>query len=331
MIIYNIEKAFIQFKSKRVLVIGDAMIDTYVFGRIDRMSPEAPIPVIVQQNIERRLGGAANVALNLKSMGCDPVLATVIGDDENGRYVRELMDQNDLVADCLIEDEKRVTTEKRRIIDGTRQVVRVDIEETTPISVDMTSRLIDSITNLLPEVHVLIFQDYDKGVLNADLIQEVIVRCNQLLIPVVVDPKERNYFEYKGCALFKPNLREFGIAHESSMAANKINELKQLSLEVLKMMDCGILLLTLSENGLIISNDENTEWVSAAQIKLKDVSGAGDTVVAVAALGLAIGLPLKMIGQLANQAGAIVCEQDGVVAVNRIELTKRAAFIFSKS
>ncbi len=311
------------------MVLGDTMVDTYVFGHVSRMSPEAPVPVVVQDKVEQRLGGAANVALNLKSLGSDVILTSVIGADMNGELIMKLLSENDLTTEFVVNDKSRVTSEKRRVIDGTSQVVRIDTENTSPISQELTRLLLGKVLSILPEIDVLIFQDYDKGVLTANLIEKVISQCKNLSIPVVVDPKERNYFSYKGATLFKPNLREFEKAHQITIDLENIEDLKKKARDACYELQCNILLLTLSAHGLLIVDKQNFEWVPAAKIELKNVLGAGDTVVAVAALCLAIGLSIPIIGQLANEAGALVCEQYGVVPVEKNKLIKRGEQHFS--
>lgn len=321
----NIEEVFDAFKTTRVLVLGDIMIDNYVFGRNDRISTEAPVPVFVQEKEERRLGGAGNVAINLRALGSEVTLVSVIGDDRNGGLIIQLMREADLISDYVISS-NRVTTEKKRIIEGNTQVIRIDNEETSQISEELSKSLLESVLSKLPEIDVLIFQDYDKGVLAEGLIREVIANCKELSIPVVVDPKEDNYFNYKGATLFKPNLREFEKAHHVLKLGDE-NELIATAQNCIRELGCDLLLLTLSGDGLLITDSVNSERIPGVQISLVDVSGAGDTVVAVAALCSSMGLSISLVGQIANEAGALVCEQHGVVSVNKETLMQRVSHL----
>ncbi len=325
----NIEEIFDTFKTTRVLVLGDVMIDNYVFGRNDRVSTEAPIPVFVQEKEERRLGGAGNVAMNLKALGSEVTLVSVIGNDQNGAFIIQLMREAGLTSDYVISS-NRVTTEKKRIIERSTQLIRIDKEETSHISEELSRSLVESVIFKLPEIDVLIFQDYDKGVLTESLIKEVITNCKELSLPVIVDPKEGNYFNYSGTTLFKPNMREFEKAHRVQIQGGDVNGLIITAQKCIQELDCDILLLTLSGDGLLIIDSDNSERISGVKINLKDVSGAGDTVIAVAALCLSIGLSVKLIGQIANEAGALVCEQYGVVSVNKEALMRRVAHLQPK-
>lgn len=310
-------------------MVGDSMIDTYVFGHSERMSPEAPVPVVVQERAEKRLGGAANVAVNLLSLGCKVNIASITGQDENGDQFKKLMDKNGLSTDLIFTDPNRPTTEKRRIFNGTEQVVRVDIENTHPINDSLVDEILDGLESQLGSIDLLVFQDYDKGVLTKRLISKLISRCNELSIPIVVDPKERNYFHFTGATLFKPNRREFESAHQVKLDLSDIKDLEEKVSIARRELKCKILLLTLSENGLIIYDGQNLELIPPIEIDIKDVSGAGDTVVAVAALCLSANMSITEIGQITNEAGALVCEENGVVAVDGGRLMERSGDFIS--
>ena len=300
------------------------MIDSYLIGRSDRMSPEADIPVVVQESTEDKLGGAANVALNLRALGCTVELVSVIGDDDNGQKLIQLLDQNNISPNSLVIDDLRKTTQKLRVFAGHSPVVRIDDEDTHNLSDKLLKQVISKCLPLLEKVDGLIFQDYDKGVISETLITPVLKRAKELNIKVIVDPKECNYFNFKGVSLFKPNLREFQHAHNITLNIDSDNKGVKRTLQgIRKDLQCGILLLTLSSEGLIIISEDNYYRVPAIDINLVDVSGAGDTVIAVAALGLLLDLPVLSIAEICNMAGGLACEQFGVVPIGSDHLLSR--------
>jgi rfaE bifunctional protein kinase chain/domain len=197
-----------QFENIPVLVIGDVMIDAYLFGNVERISPEAPVPIVAVNKKENRLGGAANVALNLVALGAKPILCSVIGNDLEANDLLNLLQENKIDASGIIKSNDRITTTKTRIISQNHQMIRIDNEDATNINHAQTLLLIDKIKELLPLAKIVIFEDYDKGVITEKLIDEISKAANDLGIPTVVDPKKRNFGFYKNVTLFKPNLKE---------------------------------------------------------------------------------------------------------------------------
>lgn len=304
-----------QFNSVKVLIIGDVMIDSYLWGKVDRISPEAPVPVVNVQKREKRLGGAANVALNVQSLGATPVLCSVIGTDTDGEEFVKLLDQGNLSTEGIIKSETRITTIKHRIIAGSQQMLRVDSETDVQISGEEELLLIEKTKELMLSCHVVIFEDYDKGVLGKNSIKNIIDFANQNNIPTVVDPKKRNFLFYENATLFKPNLKELKeglkLDFEGDLITNVTKGIDKLK-EQLKVKSSFV---TLSEHGVLISDGVDYYHIPAHKREIADVSGAGDTVISVAALCVALGMNLKSVAQLSNLAGGIVCEHIGVVPI----------------
>lgn len=322
----KIQQLFDSFDDTHALVIGDVMIDAYYWGRVDRVSPEAPVPVVSVTNREYRMGGAANVALNLQSLGAKVSLCSVLGADENGEVFRSLMDDQGLESNGLIVDSNRPTTVKTRILSQSQQMLRVDEERTDLLSEQVENELFDKIDAYLTQhsVDVVIFEDYDKGVCTPSLIRKVIDRCILLGIPVTVDPKRKQFFDYSGCTLFKPNLKELREGLGVNHIEPKRNKLEEMVNRLRDKMPFDGALITLSEHGVFYSQSNDSEIIPAHQRAISDVSGAGDTVIATASLCLAQKASLRIVAQVANLAGGLVCESLGVVPIDRDALLKEA-------
>ena len=315
----ELKKIFDSFSNVRVLIIGDAMVDAYIWGKANRLSPEAPVPIVTVQKKETRLGGAANVALNVQAMGAIPILCTLIGNDMFGREFTNLMETQKLSTQAILKSELRVTTVKTRVIGNNHHLLRVDEEIETEVSPTETQELFNTIDILIKEnkVDVIVFEDYDKGVITPELIQRVVVLASKNKIPIAVDPKKKNFQHYKNVTLFKPNLKELkeGIKVEINLA-NKII-LSAVSEEIRTRQGIENIMITLSENGMFISNKKINHIIPAHMRNISDVSGAGDTVVSIAALCLALKLDSILMVELANIAGGLVCEKVGVVPIDK--------------
>ncbi len=312
-----------RFAQLQVLVVGDVMIDRYITGKVDRISPEAPVPVVHFQSEEDRLGGAGNVALNMISLGANPILCSVIGDDAEGRQLGHLLPQNGLSTEGLISSAERPTTVKTRLMAQHQHLLRIDRESDHDLSEDETTRLLNRIRELLQkrEVHLIVFQDYNKGVLTERVIREVLAEAGSRGIPTAVDPKRRNFWAYKGASLFKPNLKEVRDSLPFAVEANP-GSLHAAAAFIRSKLQNEITLITLSDKGLYIEQNGAQELVGTRPRSIADVCGAGDTVISVAALGRAAGLNMSDIAQLANLAGGLVCEKAGVVPVDQGELER---------
>jgi len=314
---------FEAFQRQNILVLGDVMIDRYLEGRVDRVSPEAPVPVVHLQQRESRLGGAANVALNLKALGATPYLCSVIGADENGRRLQQLLPTHQLSAKGLLVSEERQTTVKSRVIAGAQHLLRVDEEDTHDLSEKEAAGLLGNIAALMEAkaIHAILFQDYNKGVLSYQVIREVILEAIKRDIPTAVDPKFHNFWGYKRINLFKPNLKEMQ-AQLPFPIEPTLASLSKASEHLRSRLDNQFTLITLSEKGVFYDAGQGGRTMPTHPRSIADVCGAGDTVFALAGLGLSLGMDMETIAQLANLAGGQVCEKVGVVPVDRSQLQR---------
>ena len=320
----SLEEIFSAFNNLKVLVLGDVMIDSYLWGKVERISPEAPVPILNVEKREIRLGGAANVALNIQALGATPIICSVIGNDMDGNNLLTLLKENKLSGEGIILSEERITTIKHRIISGSHHLLRVDQETDKEITGNEKEKLIEKIIGLLDGTDAVIFEDYDKGVLNEEVIITIIAKAKALKIPTIVDPKKRNFMHYKEASLFKPNKKEMKEGLKLDTDLHEVTEIEK-SVQMLKdQMKLESVLITLSENGVYIQNEKEKIHLPAHVRKIADVSGAGDTVVSIAALCLALGLSAKTIAALSNLAGGLVCEQVGVVPVEKNKLLEEA-------
>ncbi len=312
------------FSRLKVLIIGDLMIDSYTWGRVSRISPEAPVPVVNVIRRESRLGGAGNVVLNIASLGATAVICSVIGDDAPGRELQKIILDSNLSTEGLIVEPGRMTTVKERIIAGSQQVVRVDSETESSISSSSQKALLAHIKDSISDVDVIIFEDYDKGVLSAELIQSVISMAKENNIPTVVDPKRKNFFAYKGATLFKPNLHELRDGLGLMPMDFDVDHLAETVRKFKVSQEFTGVFVTLSERGVYIDFENDQQLIPAHIRQISDVSGAGDTVISIAACVLALGGSTEQIASLANLGGGLVCESLGVVPINLALLSKEA-------
>jgi D-glycero-beta-D-manno-heptose-7-phosphate kinase len=313
-----------KFSSLRVLVIGDLMVDAYTWGKVNRISPEAPVPVVNVIKRESRLGGAGNVVLNIASLGAKPYVCSVIGDDSTGETLQGILKAVGLSTAGIITEKGRPTTVKERVIAGSQQLIRVDSETEAPISVASSNALLKQVKAWLPEVDVILFEDYDKGVLSQVLIQEIISLAKAHQIPTVVDPKKKNFFAYSGATLFKPNLNELRDGLGLEPDAIKPEAIAKTVADFKAAQSFTGLFVTMSERGVYMDYVTDQIQIPAHIRQIADVSGAGDTVISIAACALAAGGSAKQIAELANLGGGLVCESLGVVPID-VELLKREA------
>jgi rfaE bifunctional protein kinase chain/domain len=303
------------------MVIGDVMIDRYLDGRVDRISPEAPVPVMLLGKEENRLGGAANVALNLRALGAEVMLAGALGQDDNTTHFRQLLVENAISGELLLEDPSRPTTVKTRLVAQGQQLLRVDREETHPISEAIVAQLLAAVETALESktIDLVLLQDYNKGILTEALIAGVIDLCEQHQVLSAVDPKKENFWSYRGVSLFKPNLREIQAQCDFSVLP-QLDSLDRAARHIFEKTEAKNVMITLSEHGIYVHDGTQSAIFPTHARDVADVSGAGDTVISVAACALAAGMPLGEIARLANLAGAQVIAKSGVVAVDLSEL-----------
>ncbi len=321
-----IRDAFRSFNNLNVLIIGDVMVDSYMWGKVSRISPEAPVPIVAVEQKERRLGGAANVALNIQAMGANPILCSVIGVDHDGLIFLDLLKQQKLSQKGILKSRNRITTNKTRVIGNNHQMLRVDEEDEHDISQSESDQLLQLISFILQhdKIDVIIFQDYNKGLITPRLITKVVDLAKKQGIPIAVDPKKRNFNNYKGVTLFKPNLKELKEGLKLDFNPDNLKELAKAVSSFRVRQKINTALITLSEKGIYTNSRSEKELIPAHIRKIADVSGAGDTVISVAALCLALELHAIVLASLANLAGGIVCEQVGVVPINKEQLLEEA-------
>ena len=322
---------FDKFNGLRILVIGDVMLDAYVMGKVNRISPEAPVPIVSLENEDARIGGAGNVALNLLALGAKPIICGVIGEDSSGDKLLNLFEKNGISTDGLVKSMVRKTTVKTRVISNKQQLLRIDSESTFPLLESEEIKLNNTIQNIINQgIEGIIFEDYNKGVLTDSVIQNTIKIAKEKDIPTAVDPKKENFLSYKGVSLFKPNLKELKEGLNINFDFNTNKELLEKGIELLEeKLQNEISFVTLSENGVFIKNQTEKYYVPAHMRSISDVSGAGDTVIAVATLCLISGASTKQIAEISNLAGGLVCEKSGVVSISKNDLLKEVSELLS--
>jgi rfaE bifunctional protein kinase chain/domain len=310
---------FAAFTNLHVLIVGDVMVDAYVWGRASRLSPEAPVPVVNVDRTENRLGGAANVALNVQALGATPLLCAVVGDDQGGDQLLRLLHENHLPDTGIIRSAHRPTTFKQRILAQGQQLVRIDSEVETDLNAEEAAQLLAAYDDLLPRADVVIFEDYDKGVLSEAIITQCIARARERGIPTVVDPKKKNFLAYRHCTLFKPNLKELreGLKLEFGAPDADRPGFEAAVARLREVLTPDIVLVTLSEHGVFAQQGAAKTYLPAHLRTISDVSGAGDTVISIAACCVALAQPAAFTAALANLGGGLVCEQVGVVPVEK--------------
>ncbi len=322
----HIREIFKSFNNLNVLIIGDVMIDSYLWGKVNRISPEAPVPIVSVQKKERRLGGAANVALNIQALGANPVLCSVIGVDLEGQAFMDLLKTQKLSQKGILKSRDRITTVKTRVIGNNSQLLRVDEEEESDIVPSETQQLLTLISYIIShdKIDVILFEDYNKGLINPKLISKVVELAKSKGIPTCVDPKKKNFNSYKGVSLFKPNLKELREGIKIDISADNINELQRTVSSYRVKQKIETVLVTLAEKGVITNSRKVKEHISAHIRSIADVSGAGDTVISVAALCRALECNDILTAAISNLSGGLVCEQIGVVPINKEQLLEEA-------
>ena len=318
----DFEKLFHQFAQLKVAVIGDVMLDTYWWGKVDRISPEAPVPVVAVSKKEQRIGGAGNVALNLHSLGAAVSVISVLGKDDDGEQLTKLFAENNINTKYLVYSQQRITTNKIRIISRNQHMMRLDAELINDITAADEEKLLTAFENFIAAENpdVVVLEDYNKGVLTENVIAKIISLCKKNNILTTVDPKRKNFFSYRGVDIFKPNLKE--VKEGLNLLSDEVSEniLKDIHLQLQQKLQHKISFITLSEKG-VFYNDEKTAAIIPTHIRnVADVSGAGDTVIAVASLVYAATKNVTLMADVANIAGGLVCEEVGTVAIDKEKL-----------
>lgn len=318
----NFEELFSGFANSKVAIVGDVMLDTYWWGNVDRISPEAPVPVVALRKKELRVGGAANVALNTVSLGAQTTIFSVIGKDDDGNELVRLLKENNIDTKGILSSEKRITTNKTRVMSRNQQMMRLDAEMTSDIDVLLEDELLQNINAhfISNKPDVLIFEDYNKGVLTARLITELIRLCKAHNIVTSVDPKKKNFLAFKGVTIFKPNLKEIREGLNLLTDSVDLHSLKDMHQALQEKLDHKVSFITLSEKGVFYQEGEDMKIIPTHIRNIADVSGAGDTVIAVASLVYAATKNMHIAAEMANIAGGLVCEEVGTAPISKQKL-----------
>jgi len=315
----DVESFFEKAASVRALVIGDLMLDEYLWGRAERISPEAPVQVVEVTREDLRLGGAGNVVHNLAALGCQVAVCSVIGSDENGSLLRRAFEAKGVGLEGLFEDPERRTSKKTRVIAANQQIVRIDRETKSVIGACCEKGILDYLSARLGDFNVIVVSDYLKGVLTPSVLSAVCRAGRDLGIPVVVDPKGSDYGKYRGATLLTPNRKEAEIA--SGIAITDLDSLERAAQGLLGELDLDALLITRSEAGMsLFPSKGDSVHIPTVAREVFDVTGAGDTVISVLSLGLACGLPLPEAARIANVAAGIAVGKLGTSTVSPEEI-----------
>lgn len=325
------DELFQQFSQLKAGVIGDVMLDTYMWGHVERISPEAPVPVVALDKTEYRVGGASNVALNIASLGGSVSILSVIGNDDDGKQLRQLLEHQQIKTDFLLSSDKRATTSKTRIISRNQQMMRLDKEIASDLGYEDENRLILALQTFIAQEKpdVIIFEDYNKGVLTELVIQKAIALCKHHGIISTVDPKRKNFFSYKSVDVFKPNLKE--VKDALNMLVDVVNEetLRNIHALLKEQLEHRISFITLSEKGVFYQDEQKAAVIPSHLRSIADVSGAGDTVIAVASLVYAATKDVELMAEVANIAGGLVCEEVGTAAIDRDRLMQECKLLLN--
>lgn len=325
------KKLFDGFSSLKAGIIGDVMLDTYMWGKVERISPEAPVPVVTLQNKEYRIGGAGNVALNCRSLGAKATLLSVTGDDADALVLKELLEKNGIDTSYILPGARRITTNKMRIISRSQQMMRLDAEVAHDLDPDEENLFLDKVAEYLTreQPQVIILEDYNKGVLTARVIKQVITWCKERNIIIAVDPKRHNFFSYTGVDIFKPNLKEVKEALNFTATAVTEAGMNELHSALSSRLQHAISFITLSEKGVFYHQGNSGHIIPSHIRNIADVSGAGDTVIAVASLVYASTKDVRLMAETANIAGGLVCEEVGTAVINKEKLLQECELLLS--
>lgn len=325
----NFDQLFAAFSTTKIVIVGDIMLDTYWWGSVDRISPEAPVPVVSLHKKEHRVGGAANVALNTAALGAQTGIISVVGEDADGDQLISLMQTYGIDTSGVISSTKRITTNKVRVMGRNQQMMRLDAEVTSDINSELEQQIIVAVEKYIDEhaPAVLIFEDYNKGVLTKNVIEALTAICNRKGIITAVDPKRKNFLSFKNVTLFKPNLKE--VKEGLNLLIEQINEqsLQEIHGALKQALNHSISLITLSEKGIFYQKGNESHIIPTHIRNIADVSGAGDTVIAVASLVYAATNNIRLAAEMANIAGGLVCEEVGTAAIDKGKLLEECMLL----
>tara|TARA_E500000178_G_scaffold354260_1_gene422645 strand:- start:1760 stop:3190 length:1431 start_codon:yes stop_codon:yes gene_type:complete len=315
------------FSKSKILCIGDVILDSYVIGDVDRISPEAPIPIFKFGSERFVLGGAANVARNIISGGAKCTLLSVIGKDQAGKTIRKLIGTHKKLTPKLVEDASRITTKKTRFMSGQQQILRVDEEKKNEISNTIEKKVFSTFKQIINDFDIVVISDYDKGILTSNILQKIINFCNSRDKTTIIDPKKKNFFLYSNASIITPNFKELlsasDVLQENQVSENKLVE--KLSKNLIKKFNFKAVLTTRSSSGMsLISTKDETFHLSSRALEVYDVSGAGDTVAAYLSLALTKGMKLKEACEIANTAAGVAVGKLGTASVNYEEVFRES-------
>ena len=318
----DIKGLFAAFEKKTVLVVGDVMIDSYIFGS----KPVADgVPVINTKRKEKRLGGAANVALNVQALGATPILCSVVGDDHEGQIFERLLEVQGMPKKGIIRSQNRRTTTKLRVLGGSNQLVRVDSEDVHPL-IDLDRKaLLSHINNLAKECDLIIFEDYDKGTIHSEIISETISIAEQQGIPVAVDPRQKNFFSYSAASLFKPGVEELEGYLDVRLTNKNEEELGELMNKLHEEIGAEKYVVSLDHGDILYHSGNISKVFPTHHTGIADMSGVGNAIISVAGLSLTLGLKDEAIAELSNIAAGVVAQYSGVVPISKDQFLKEAS------
>lgn len=311
------------FTGKRIAVVGDVMLDRYFWGSVHRISPEAPVPVVEVENESVRLGGAANVAHNIRALGGEPLLVGLIGDDHPGKQFLDMLAEMNLPADGIVTDTDRPTTIKTRVIAAGQHVVRIDNESKQDSPEHLEQRVIDAVKYGIHSLDAILIEDYNKGVVTRRVIQELTAIAIKYNRVITVDPKFNNFLEYRGVTLFKPNRREA----EEVLGGRLVTDadVEGAGRQLLEILKAQNVLLTRGAAGMsLFEAGGRITHIPTTAVNVQDVSGAGDTVISTLTLALAAGMGVREACMLANCAAGVVVASVGIVPISQVELVAAA-------
>jgi D-glycero-beta-D-manno-heptose-7-phosphate kinase len=318
----DFKQLFGQFERLKAGVIGDMMLDTYLWGHVERISPEAPVPVVALERTEYRIGGAGNVALNLASLGAGVDVLSVVGKDGDGVKLSALLENKGIGTGGLLKSEGRITTSKARVMGRNQQMLRLDSETTKDLGKAEEDALLAEVRRYIAveAPQVIIFEDYNKGVLTPRVIREALALCRDHGVITAVDPKRKNFFSYEGVTIFKPNLKEVREGLNILAEDIRLPALRQIHQQLAERLRHQISFITLSEKGVFFQFGEQAAHIPSHIRNIADVSGAGDTVIAVASLVYAVTRDAHLMVEVANIAGGLVCEEVGTAVISKVRL-----------
>ena len=315
----RLDQLLAAMNGKRIAVVGDLMLDRYIWGSVSSISPEAPVPVIDMETEQARLGGAANVAMNIKCLGGEPILVGAIGADNSGKQLFEIIREHKFSTEGVVVDPSRPTTVKTRVIAHSQHVVRIDRETKEDISYTIQNKIMDILTHKIESIDGIIIEDYNKGVIVSNLIKQVIDIANEHGKCITIDPKFNNFFEYKNVTLFKPNRYE--VEEALGIRLRTEEDVQQAGRTLIERLHANSVLLTLGEQGMsLFEANGEVHHIPTKAKTIADVSGAGDTVISTLTMSLVAGANVREAMTLANFAGGIVCGYIGIVPIDKQEL-----------